>query len=148
LPGETTAAFLSAQLDDAAFITSRRIALWNTYHRLFEDLEAQGIVQRPFIPEHCEHNAHMYYLILNSEIDREALLANLRSKGVNCVFHYVPLHDSPGGFKFGRAVGDMKVTIEKSEALIRLPLWIGLSLEEQETVMLTISEFCKTKYNR
>ena len=148
LPGETTAAFLSAQLDDAAFITSRRIALWNTYHRLFEDLEAQGIVQRPFIPEHCEHNAHMYYLILNSDIDREALLANLRSKGVNCVFHYVPLHDSPGGFKFGRAVGDMKVTIEKSEALIRLPLWIGLSLEEQETVMLTISEFCKTKYNR
>jgi len=148
LPGETTAAFLSAQLDDAAFITTRRMALWNTYHRLFEDLEFQGLVQRPFIPDYCDHNAHMYYLILSDEINRDELLSHLRNNGINCVFHYVPLHSSPGGSKFGRSVGDMSVTNKKSEALIRLPLWIGMSTEQQEFVMTSISQFCSKLYTR
>lgn len=148
LPGETTAAFLSAQLDDAAFITTRRMALWNAYHRLFEDLEFQGLVQRPFIPDYCDHNAHMYYLILSDEINRDELLSHLRNNGINCVFHYVPLHSSPGGSKFGRSVGDMSVTNKKSEALIRLPLWIGMSTEQQEFVMTSISQFCSKLYTR
>ena len=148
LPGETTAAFLSAQLDEAGIITTRRIALWNTYHRLFEDLELQGLVQRPFIPEHCDHNAHMYYLILNDGINRDALLSHLRNNGINCVFHYVPLHSSPGGNKYGRYVGDMNVTNRKSEALIRLPLWIGMSTEQQELVLTSISQFCSKLYTR
>jgi len=148
LPGETTAAFLSAQFDEAGLITTRRIALWNTYHRLFEDLELQGLVQRPFIPEHCDHNAHMYYLILNNGINRDALLSHLRNNGINCVFHYVPLHSSPGGNKFGRYVGDMKITNTKSEALIRLPLWIGMSTEQQELVLTSISQFFSKVYTR
>ena len=148
LPGETTAAFLSAQLDEAGIITTRRIALWNTYHRLFEDLELQGLVQRPFIPEHCDHNAHMYYLILNDGINRDELLSHLRNNGINCVFHYVPLHSSPGGNKYGRYVGDMNVTNRKSEALIRLPLWIGMSTEQQELVHTSISQFCSKLYTR
>ena len=89
------------------------MALWNTYHRLFEDLEFQGLVQRPFIPDYCDHNAHMYYLILSNEINRDELLSQLRNNGINCVFHYVLLHSPPGGSKFGRSVGDMSITNKK-----------------------------------
>jgi dTDP-4-amino-4,6-dideoxygalactose transaminase len=90
----------------------------------------------------------MYYLILSDEINRDELLSHLRNNGINCVFHYVPLHSSPGGSKFGRSVGDMSVTNKKSEALIRLPLWIGMSTEQQEFVMTSISQFCSKLYTR
>jgi len=140
LPGETTAAFLSAQLDDAESITERRLELWNSYHSLFEDLERKELVRRPIVPDECQHNGHMYYLLLNSRINRDNLLSELRSQGIYCVFHYVPLHSSPGGMKYGRVSGSMNVTDCQSESLIRLPLWIGLSLEQQAFVSEKVSK--------
>lgn len=140
LPGETTAAFLSAQLDDAESITERRLELWNSYHSLFEDLERQELVRRPIVPDECQHNGHMYYLLLNSRINRDNLLSELRSQGINCVFHYVPLHSSPGGMKYGRVSGSMNVTDCQSESLIRLPLWIGLSPEQQAFIFEKVSK--------
>ncbi len=134
LPGETTAAFLSAQLDDAECITERRLELWNSYHSLFEDLERKELVRRPIVPDECQHNGHMYYLLLNKYLNRDRVLSDLRSNGISCVFHYVPLHSSPGGLKYGRVSGSMSVTDSLSERLIRLPLWIGLTASDLDHI--------------
>jgi dTDP-4-amino-4,6-dideoxygalactose transaminase len=138
LPGETTAAFLAAQLDEASAITERRLNVWETYHQLFEDLECRELVRRPIIPEGCQHNGHMYYLLLNSRVNRDALLSELKSHGIYCVFHYVPLHSSPGGMKYGRVSGQMNVTDCQSECLIRLPLWVGVSPNDQSRIQKLI----------
>ena len=134
LPGELTAAFLYAQMEAAALITDRRIELWNHYHRLLEPLEAGGYLRRPLIPDACGHNAHMYYVLLNSPKERERALAEFRRREIGVVFHYVPLHSSPGGLRFGRTAGNLPVTDSVSERLIRLPMWIGLSTAEQNSV--------------
>lgn len=135
LPGELIAAFLWAQLEDAEAITDTRKACWARYHHVLEPLEKAGFLQRPSIPPHCEHNAHLYYIIVPTAEDRRIILEEFRNNGVNALFHYVPLHSSPGGKRFGRAVGDLRTTDSISERLIRLPLWTGLSAEEQSRVL-------------
>jgi len=135
LPGELIAAFLYAQLEDADRITTERIARWKRYHESLEQLEAYGILKRPVIPDQCEHNAHMYYVLLEPQIDREKLLNAFKQNEIWSVFHYVPLHSSPAGKRYGRTHGDLKVTNRQSERLIRLPLWIGLSDEQQDKVV-------------
>lgn len=144
LPGETTAAFLAAQLDDAVSITERRRDVWNAYHSLFAELESREVVRRPVIPEECHHNAHMYYLLLNKKVNRDRILSDLRSCGINCVFHYVPLHSSPGGMKYGRVSGSMNVTDCQSESLIRLPLWIGLTSDQLNFISSNIQSLCES----
>lgn len=126
LPGEIIAAFLYAQIQEAEDITSRRISMWNTYHHAFSNLEAKGLCRRHFIPAHCQHNAHMYYLLLNTMEDRNKLIDTLREMNIQAVFHYIPLHSSPAGKKFARTSGNMSVTNNLSQRLVRLPLWIGL----------------------
>jgi dTDP-4-amino-4,6-dideoxygalactose transaminase len=126
LPSELMAACLFAQLEQAESITRRRLALWQNYHEAFEDLERRGALRRPVVPAHCEHNAHLYYLLLPDAGRRERCLQRLRSRGIDAVFHYVPLHHSPAGRRYGRAHGVLRNTEELSERLIRLPLWIGL----------------------
>jgi len=126
LPGELIAAFLWAQLENANSITQRRFDIWNNYHNCFEALEKQGKVRRPIIPDHCNHNAHIYYLLLPNLYERTAFIESLDKKGINSVFHYVPLHDSPMGKKCTRTSGELKNTNELSERLVRLPLWVGL----------------------
>lgn len=126
LPGEITAAFLAAQMAAADDITARRIALWNRYHAWAEAHEQAGRVRRPVIPADCTHNAHMYYLLLSSLEARMAFIASLKEAGIQSVFHYIPLHDSPAGLKVSRAHGDLPVTRDLSERLVRMPLWIGL----------------------
>jgi dTDP-4-amino-4,6-dideoxygalactose transaminase len=126
LPGEITAAFLAAQLEEAEALTARRLAIWETYHAWAEAHERAGRVRRPLIPQHCEHNAHMYYLLLPDLAARTRFIQLLREAGVYAVFHYVPLHDSPAGRRLGRAVGALPVTGSVSERLVRLPLWLGL----------------------
>jgi len=138
LPGEVTAAFLLAQLDEAQSITEKRIAIWNYYHHGFENLEKQGYIHRPVISEGCEHNAHMYYLLLAEGIDRGALLNNLKQKGISAVFHYVPLHSSPAGQRYGRSHKPLNVTNTHSESIVRLPLWVGLTEQMQDKVINTI----------
>lgn len=126
LPSELIAAFLRAQLEHAEALTADRMASWNGYHEAFAALEAEGLLRRPIIPGHCEHNAHMYYVLLADGIDRQKVLAGLKAGGVSSVFHYVPLHTSPGGKRYGRGHGDLDVTVRQSERLIRLPLWVGM----------------------
>jgi len=135
LPGEIIAAFLWAQMEEADNITKSRIDLWNTYHTSLSDLEERGLIRRPFVPSYCKHNAHMYYVILSNNIDRSIVLAKLAENGINGVFHYVPLHSSPAGKKYGRINGSLDVTNSWSERLVRLPLWVGMTEEEQEKVI-------------
>jgi len=126
LPGEIIAAFLNAQLNDAEDITARRLAIWNRYHAWAAPHEAAGALRRPIIPNECVHNAHMYYLLLPSLEARMRFIANMKERGVQAVFHYIPLHSSPAGEQFGRASGNLDVTDDISNRLVRLPLWLGL----------------------
>ena len=135
LPGELIAAFLWAQLEEADRITKERLAIWQRYHELLEPLDANGLVRRPIVPDDCEHNAHMYYVLIAPEIDRQKVLDSLRRHEIWSVFHYVPLHSSPAGKRYGRTHGDLDVTIQQSERLVRLPLWIGLSAEQQALIV-------------
>lgn len=141
LPGELVAAFLWAQLEEAEEITKQRLAIWQRYYDMLEPLERAGFLRRPIVPDWCEHNAHMFYVLLAPGFDRQALLQALKAQGIGAVFHYVPLHSSPGGRRFGRAVGGMAVTDDLSERIIRLPLWIGLSVQQQAFVVEQLAEF-------
>lgn len=141
LPGELIAAFLAAQLDEAERITQARLAIWGNYHEFIEPLEKDGYLRRPIVPSDCEHNAHMYYVLLPPEVDRQKLLSHLNQEQVSSVFHYVPLHSSPGGKRYGRVHGSMHNTDMQSERLIRLPLWVGLSLEQQKQIVDTLASY-------
>jgi dTDP-4-amino-4,6-dideoxygalactose transaminase len=135
LPGELIAAFLWAQLQEADRITKQRLAIWQRYHELLEPLEAKGILRRPVVPDDCKHNAHMYYVLLAPGIDRQKVLEAFKRNEILAVFHYVPLHSSPAGKRYGRSHGNLEVTNELSERLVRLPIWVGLSEEQQDRVV-------------
>jgi dTDP-4-amino-4,6-dideoxygalactose transaminase len=134
LPGELIAAFLWAQLEEADRITSARMASWQRYHDLMKPLESAGMLRRPIIPDHCQHNAHMYYVLLGPEVNRDKVLKFFKLNDIASVFHYVPLHSSPAGERYTRVHGEMDVTDRQSERLIRLPLWVGLTPEQQDEV--------------
>ena len=146
LPGELTAAFLWAQLEEAQTITARRLVSWERYNLLFAPLEARGVLRRPVIPKDCQHNAHMYYALLAPEIDRQAVLSHLKRHEIYSVFHYVPLHSSPAGQRYGRAHGSLNVTERQSERLIRLPMWVGLTEQQQDRVVDVLAKAdCNTR---
>lgn len=139
LPSELTAAFLWAQLEEAERITRERLRVWNLYHDALADLERQGELRRPFVPPHCEHNGHMYYILTWDLTARTRLLQELARADINAVFHYVPLHSSPAGRKFGRSHGDLSHTETVSERLVRLPLWVGMSEADVTRVARAVS---------
>ena len=134
LPGEVIAAFLWAQMEEAPSITQRRLDIWHRYHEAFSPLEKVGKLRRPIIPDDCQHNAHMYYILLENLEQRTRVIARLKEQGVNAVFHYVPLHNSPAGKRYGRTVGEMQHTDNLSDRLLRLPLWVGMD-EAQDFVI-------------
>jgi dTDP-4-amino-4,6-dideoxygalactose transaminase len=134
LMGEINAAFLWAQIERAEEITAARLALWEGYHERFADLEAGGALRRPHVPEGRTHNAHMYYLLLEDGARRDRVIQRLREQGIHAVFHYIPLHSSPAGLRYGRAHGDLRVTDDASARLVRLPLWVGMSEGDVERV--------------
>ena len=140
LPGELIAAFLWAQLEEAERITSERLVCWDRYHALTASLEEGGMLRRPVVPADCQHNAHMYYVLLAADIDRQAVLDALKSEGIGSVFHYVPLHSSPGGMRYGRVNGNVDITNDLSERLIRLPLWVGLTESQQNKVVSVLKD--------
>lgn len=123
LPGEITAAFLWAQMEMADWITAQRALIWEKYQSAFEPLERSRKLSRPVIPEGCLHNGHIYYLLLNSPEERKTFINKMNSIGISCVFHYVPLHNSPYGLKVGKTQGNLDITTYKAERLIRLPIW-------------------------
>lgn len=129
LPGEIIAAFLWAQMEEAEAITRQRLAIWEYYHQAFELSEQTRRIRRPVIPDDCKHNAHMYYLLLRDLDDRTRFIKAMSQQGINCVFHYVPLHTSPAGKKYGRTAGDLPVTSHLADRLVRLPMWLGLEVE-------------------
>jgi dTDP-4-amino-4,6-dideoxygalactose transaminase len=141
LPSELVAAFLYAQLEEEDAITKRRRAVFDYYMTAFLPLEERGLARLPFCPKHCVHNAHMFYLIVEDERARDALIAHLRGQNIHAVFHYVPLHTSPMGRSMGYRVGDLPVTEELSARLLRLPAYFGLTQAQQERVVRAVEDF-------
>ena len=141
LPGELIAAFLWAQMEAADEITNQRLALWNQYHQAMGPFERAGFIRRPIVPEACQHNAHMYYLLLPDLAGRTAFIEGMKQQGIGAVFHYVPLHSAPAGLRFGRTHGDLAVTQELADRLVRLPLWVGLDEYIDELIGAVSSGF-------
>ena len=131
LPSELNAAYLWAQLQQADEINEDRMRSWNRYYKALKPLENAGKLELQKIPEGCVHNAHMFYVKLKNLEERTAFIAGMRERGVQCVFHYIPLHSAPAGKKFGRFEGIDCLTTKESERLCRLPLYYGL--RENET---------------
>ncbi len=134
LPGEVIAAFLWAQMEEAQSITQKRLDIWQKYHDVLASLENAGKLRRPVVPSGCQHNGHMYYVLLESLEKRTEVIIQLKKHGVNPVFHYVPLHSAPAGKKYGRTNGELRCTDNLSKRLLRLPLWRGLD-EAQDFVI-------------
>lgn len=140
LPSEIMAAFLWAQMEQALFTTTLRASIWRQYHEAFADLEEAGLVRRPVIPEECLHNAHIFYLLLPDLQRRKKFLDGLTRRGVNAIFHYVPLHSSPAGKRYGRTSVNLKHTEDISDRLVRLPLWAGMGEEEVSFVINAVRQ--------
>lgn len=134
LPSELNAAFLMAQMEEAQSITRRRLQLWQRYHEAFAESEQQGRLRRPQVPTGCEHNAHMYYLLLPDLQQRTTFIEAMRERDIGAVFHYVPLHSAPAGQRYGRAHEGLEVTQSVAERLVRLPLWVGLEGDIDEVI--------------
>ena len=147
LPNEMTAAFLWAQLEEAQRITSERVAIWRRYHEMLEPLEQRGLLRRPIVPDDCQHNGHMYYILLAPEIERQQVLDGLKRNSIGAVFHYVPLHSSPAGMRYGRTHGDLALTTSLSQRLVRLPMWVGFSESQQQRVCEVLTGLLGTNRN-
>jgi dTDP-4-amino-4,6-dideoxygalactose transaminase len=135
LPSELTAAFLFGQLEKIDWLSKRRLQIWQQYHQAFRESEAQGIIRRPIIPANCQHNGHIYYLLLPDLETRTAFIEGMKARSIQAIFHYIPLHSSPAGLKWGRACGDLTITNQTSDCLVRLPLWIEMSQDEIDQVI-------------
>lgn len=144
LPSELNAAYLMAQLDQADAINNVRLARWEQYYRLLSPLAAEGRIELPVIPKDCVHNAHMFYIKTRDLEERQALIQALREQGILAVFHYIPLHSSPAGRKFGRFHGEDRYTTKESERLLRLPMYYSLTEENVNDVVSVIEEFYRT----
>ena len=140
LPGEITAAFLCAQMEQADTITKRRLEIWDRYRRDLADLERRECIRLPVIPPRCAHNGHMFHVLLRDLAERGRFIEHLKQRDVHGVFHYVPLHSSPAGIRLGRAHGPLAHTVELSERIVRLPLWLGLE-PRQDEVIAAVHEF-------
>jgi TDP-4-keto-6-deoxy-D-glucose transaminase len=126
LPSELNAAYLWAQLQMAEEINRKRLELWNQYYERLTPLQKAGVLELPFVPDSCQHNAHMFYIKLSNLDQRTELIQFLKSKEILSVFHYIPLHSSVAGQKFGRMSGQDKYTTSESERLLRLPMYYQL----------------------
>lgn len=131
---ELNAAFLKAQFEQAEAIVADRMRVWDAYHEALAPLEERGLLRRPAVPSECRHNAHLYYVLLPSKEARDRFIDALGGLGVAGVFHYVPLHDSPAGLRYGRSEGSMAATRIAGECLVRLPLWRGMTKEVDHVI--------------
>ena len=141
LPSELNAAYLMAQLERADEINQNRLDSWNRYYEGLSGLAADGRIELPVIPENCKHNAHMFYVKAADIEERDALIRYLKENGVQAVFHYVPLHSSPAGRRFGRFHGEDRYTTNTFERLLRLPMYYGLKEEDTDHVCSVIRKF-------
>jgi dTDP-4-amino-4,6-dideoxygalactose transaminase len=137
LPSDILAAVLLGQLESADELTPRRHNLWDRYHIGFADLETAGLLRRPAVPAECGHNAHIYWILLQSLEARRHVIDELQASGIQAVFHYVPLHSSPAGRRFGRPAGPLSVTDYVSDRIVRLPMWTELGDAVDEVIERT-----------
>lgn len=141
LPSELNAAYLWAQLEMADEINKRRLVSWNRYYNELIPLYEKGLIELPVIPEHCEHNAHMFYIKVKDIEERTRLINYLKENNILAVFHYIPLHTAPAGQKYGRFFGEDKYTTKESERLLRLPMYYNLKNEEIDKIVDTIKDY-------
>lgn len=141
LPSDLLAAFLYGQLEVREKIQRKRQEIWNRYFSNLKDLFPQRGVRLPVIPDHCEHPAHLFYLLTRSLEERQALIGHLKNDGILSVFHYQPLHLSDMGRRYGGKKGDCPVTEDISDRLVRLPLYADLTSEEQDYIIDSIRRF-------
>ena len=141
LPSDLNAAYLWAQLEKADEINNNRLESWNKYYSALKPLEDQKLIELPVIPNECEHNAHMFYVKLKNLKERTEFIKYLKENGVQSSFHYVPLHSAPAGIKFGRFDGEDQYTTIESERLTRLPMYYGLTDEDQKKVICNIYSY-------
>lgn len=143
LPSELNAAYLYAQLEHADEIFDDRMRSWNLYYDLLAELEADGKIELPVVPDDCSHNAHMFYIKVKDIEERDRLIKYLKTQEVETVFHYIPLHTAPAGLKWGRFVGEDRYTTKESERLLRLPMYFRLTEDDVHTVCNAIKVFYK-----
>lgn len=141
LPSEMNAAYLYAQLEEAEKINGKRHQIYDYYNEGLKVLEEQEKIQRPVVPDGCRHNAHMYYIKVKDLETRSRLISYLKENGICTAFHYVPLHSSPAGEKFGRFFGEDVYTTKESERLLRLPMFYNLSMSDVEYITDKILAF-------
>ena len=141
VPSEICSAFLYGQLEMLDSIGKKRREIYDAYWRLLKPLEAEGLLRLPQTPENCRANCHLFHILLPDCPTRDALMATLGGDGIQTVFHYVPLHNSPMGQKLGCAGATLPVTEGISERLLRLPFYYEISAEEQRRVVEKISDF-------
>lgn len=141
LQSELNCAYLYAQLENPEIINNDRLNTWNKYNELLKPLADKGLIEIPFIPEHCTHNAHMYYIKVKDLDERTKFISYLKENGIGAVFHYIPLHSSPAGQKFGAFFGEDKHTTKESERIVRLPMYYGLSNKEIERIIKIVEKF-------
>jgi dTDP-4-amino-4,6-dideoxygalactose transaminase len=141
LPSDVLAAFLFAQFEKRDQIQATRRRVWEAYDQQLAVWAVENGVRQPFVPDHCEHPFHMYYLVLPSFRDRQALLSHLKERGITSVFHYQPLHLSEMGRKSGGQQGDCPVTEDISDRLLRLPFYNELPESDQSRIIAALFEF-------
>lgn len=141
LPSEINAAYLYAQFESADLINDTRMTIWNRYYNELKLLESEGYIELPKIPEHCQHNAHMFYIKCKDLEERTSFIDYLKNEGIMAVFHYIPLHSAEAGLRFGRFNGVDKYTTLESERLVRLPLYYSMTDTDQNLIIEKIKEF-------
>lgn len=141
LPSELNAAYLYGQLEKAEEINNQRLASWSNYYEGLSDLAKEGRIDLPYVPEECKHNAHMFYIKAKDLEERTALIAYLKEQGIGTAFHYVPLHSAEAGTKYGRFHGEDRYTTKESERLLRLPMYYGLTKEDNDRVVEAVHMF-------
>lgn len=141
LPSDMNAAYLWGQLLEADTIYQDRMAIWNHYNTSLQSLAEEGRIELPFIPDHCVHNAHMFYIKTKDLEERTRLIQHLNKNDILAVFHYIPLHNAPAGQKYGRFAGEDRYTTKESERILRLPLYYGLQEDQVEYICEKVKEF-------
>ena len=138
---DLSAAYLWGQLEMAVEIQKKRMNSWNLYYEGLKELKSKGYIELPTIPQECKHNAHIFYIKLKDLESRTKLIEYLKERGILTLFHYVPLHSSQAGMRYGRFNGADIFTSKESERVLRLPMYYSLSAEDIEFVVENIKQF-------
>ena len=143
LPSDMNAAYLYAQLQLADEINKDRLDHWNRYYDAFRDMAEKGIIELPYVPSECVHNAHMFYIKCKDFEERKGLIDYLQANDILPASHYVPLHSSKAGLIYSEFRGEDKYTTKESERLLRLPMYYKLTNDDLDEVVMRVKEYYK-----